>query len=94
MVDTLIDGTFDDEGTGMFRELYTSLLEGASWHKADNYYLLYDLKDYLDKKLQVNHDYKDSLAFAKKRLLNIANAGKFSSDRTVKQYAREIWGLL
>lgn len=94
VVDTLIDGTFDDEGTGMFRELYTSLLEGASWHKADNYYLLYDLKDYLDKKLQVNRDYKDSLAFAKKRLLNIANAGKFSSDRTVKQYAREIWGLL
>ena len=94
VVDTLIDGTFDDGGTGMFRELYTSLLEGASWHRPDQYYLLYDLHDYLEKKLQANRDYRsDPLGFSRKCLLNIAGAGKFSSDRTVRQYAKEIWGL-
>jgi len=96
VVDALIDGTLDDggewgEGEGSFTELRKSLLEGASWHKADNYYLLYDLIPYCDAKLKVNADYKRSHDFARKMLMNIANAGLFSSDRTIKQYADEIW---
>jgi len=96
VVDALTDGTLSDggewgEGEGSFAELQKSLLEGASWHKADNYYLLYDLIPYCDAKLKVNADYRDELAFAKKMLLNIANAGLFSSDRTIRQYAEEIW---
>lgn len=92
VVDTLIDGTFDDQGTGMFKELYTSLIEGTSWHKPDHYFIFRDLIPYIDEKLKVNHDYKEAHEeFVKKCLLNTANAGIFSSDRTIQQYAKEIW---
>ncbi len=91
VLDTLVDGTFDDEGTGMFKELYTSILEGASWHKPDHYYLLLDFLPYVEAKLAVNKDYSDTYAFRKKCFINTANAGKFSSDRTIRDYAEEIW---
>lgn len=91
VVDTLIDGTFDDNGTGMFKELYDSLLKGASWHKPDNYYLLEDLLSYVDAKLQANKDFSDTYAFRRKCFINTANAGKFSSDRTIHDYAVDIW---
>lgn len=91
VLDTLVDGTFSDENTGMFKELYTSLLEGASWHKADHYFLLQDLPAYIDAKLRCNQDYKNRTEFGRKCWINMANAGKFSSDRTIKQYAAEIW---
>jgi starch phosphorylase len=93
VVDSLIDGTFSDGETGMFRELYDSLLIGASWHKADHYYLLHDFILYCDAKIKVNSDYKDRFHFTQKCFLNTANAGKFSSDRTIKQYASEIWEI-
>lgn len=93
VLDTLIDGTFDDNGTGMFKELYDAILKGASWHKPDHYYLLLDFISYTDARLQANKDYKDSFEFHKKCFLNTANAGMFSSDRTIKEYAKEIWGL-
>ncbi len=93
VVDTLVDGTFSDGGTGMFKELYTSLLEGASWHKPDHYFIFADFEAYVETKLRANRDYRDREAFGRKCLLNVANAGKFSSDRTIKDYARDIWGL-
>lgn len=93
VVDTLVDGTFDDGGTGMFRELYAALLEGASWHKADHYYLLYDFLPYCETRRKTNADYEDRFRFTQKCLMNTANAGQFSSDRTIRQYANEIWGL-
>ena len=93
VVDTLVDGTFSDGGTGMFRELYDSLMTGASWHRPDQYYLLLDFESYCDAKLRVNRAYRDRASFARKCLLNTANAGKFSSDRTIREYAREIWGV-
>ena len=93
VVDTLVDGTFDDGGTGMFKELYDSLLEGASWHKPDHYFLLQDLIPYIDAKLRVNADYSDALSFRRKCFMNTANAGKFSSDRTIRDYTKEVWKL-
>lgn len=94
VVDTLIDGTFSDGGTGMFQELYDSLLKGASWHKPDHYYLLLDFLPYCDAKLQVNADYRDNrMQFIRKCFVNTANAGKFSSDRTIVEYAKEIWQI-
>ncbi len=93
VVDTLVDGTFDDGGTGMFKELYTSLLEGASWHKPDHYYLLEDLLPYVEAKLAVNADYSDTFGFRRKCFINTANAGKFSSDRTIRDYAEEVWHI-
>lgn len=93
VLNALIDGTLDDDGTGMFRELYFSLMDGASWHRADNYYVIGDLKAYVDAKLRVNADYKDRIAFARKCWINMSSAGKFSSDRTIAEYAEDIWKI-
>ncbi len=92
-MDTLIDGRLSDAGTGAFNEIYNSILFGAQWQAPDQYFTLLDLMPYIDAKLRVNRDYRDSDAFARKCLMNIAGAGKFSSDRPVKQYAEEIWHL-
>lgn len=93
VLDTLIDGTFDDGKTGMFKELYDSILEGASWHKPDHYYILLDFLPYVEAKLKVNEDYSDNYEFRRKCFINTANAGKFSSDRTVNDYSKEVWGI-
>lgn len=92
VVDTLIDGTFKDDGDS-FKELYDSLLVGASWHKPDNYYLFYDFLSYTDTRIKAIYDTKDKISFYRKCLLNISNAGEFSSDRTIKEYAKEIWKI-
>ncbi len=92
-VDTLVNGMFDDGGTGMFRELYHSLLDGASWHKPDHYFVLYDFLSYSETKLRAITDYSNRLAFSRKGFLNTAGAGNFSSDRAVREYAIQIWGM-
>ncbi len=93
VVNTLIDGTFSDNGSGMFRELYTSLTQGASWHRADHYFLFHDFSSYCETRLRANSDYRNTEEFARKSLKNIAAAGYFSSDRTIREYARDIWNL-
>ncbi len=93
-VDALTDGTLDDGGTGMFKELQDALLKGASWHQPDHYFLLHDFDACLQAKKQVNRDYAtDRLAFAAKQWHNICAAGHFSSDRTIAQYAKQIWKI-
>lgn len=93
VVDTLIDGTFSDNGTGIYRELYDSLLNGAYWHKPDVYYVLKDFPSYRQAQEEVNHAFGDRLGWAKKCWMNISNAGKFSSDRTIEEYAKDIWNI-
>jgi len=94
VVSSLIDGTVSDGGSGDFRELYMALLDGASWHAPDHYYLLGDIRDYVETKLRCINDYSSNrMAFAKKQWLNMCNAGKFSSDRTIADYAENIWGI-
>ena len=94
VLDTLIDGTFSDVGSGAFRELYYALLDSASWHVPDHYYLLGDLHSYVEAKLKANADYRDDRAgFLRKCWINMSNAGKFSSDRTIADYAKEIWRI-
>ena len=90
VLDALVDGTFPDED-GMLKELASAILVGASWHQPDHYFVLHDFASYMAQKLQCNRDYRDRIAFAKKCLMNVASAGKFSSDRTIRQYADEIW---
>ena len=92
VLDALTDGTFPDED-GKLAELKSAILDGASWHAPDHYFVLKDFRSYLDAKLQANRDYRDSRAFARKCLMNVSSAGKFSSDRTITQYAREIWNV-
>ena len=90
-IDTLVDGTVPTDDAQ--KELYHALLDGASWHKADNYFVLLDYASYMDAKLRVNRDYADRLAFGRKCLENVASGSKFSSDRTIRQYADEIWHI-
>ena len=90
-INTLVDGTVPtDDGQ---RELFHALLDGTNWHKPDHYYLLLDYASYFDAKLQANKDYADRMAFGRKCLMNVASAAKFSSDRTIRQYADEIWHI-
>ena len=93
VLDALVDGTLKDGRTKIFKELYDSVLKGASWHKPDHYYLLLDFNDYVETKKRVNSDYKNKMEFYKKCWINMCNAGKFSSDRTIKEYADEIWHI-
>ena len=93
VVDTLIDGTVSDDGTGAFADLHRSLLYGASWHRPDNYFVLLEMLPYIERKLQAIYDTRDEIAFGRKCLINVASAGKFSSDRTIRQYAEETWNI-
>ncbi len=88
-INTLVDGTVPTDDAQ--RELFTALLDGASWHRPDHYFILKDYASYMEAKLRANRDYADRLAFGRKCLMNVASAGKFSSDRTIRQYASEIW---
>ena len=90
-VDTLVNGTVPTDAGQ--QELYTALLDGASWHRPDHYFSLYDFQSYQDTRLRANRDYRDRIAFGRKCLMNTASAGKFSSDRTIRQYATEIWHI-
>ncbi|MDY4489960.1 MAG: glycogen/starch/alpha-glucan phosphorylase [Candidatus Faecousia sp.] len=90
-VNTLVDGTVPTDDAQ--KELFHALLDGASWHRPDHYFLLLDYSSYMDAKLKVNRDYADRLNFGRKCLMNIASGAKFSSDRTIRQYAEEIWHI-
>ena len=88
-INTLVDGTVPtDDG---LRNLFHSLLDWGN--NSDQYRLLLDYESYLDAKLRANRDYADRMAFGRKCLQNVASAAKFSSDRTIRQYAEEIWHI-
>ena len=88
-INTLVDGTVPtDDG---LRNLFHGLLDWGN--SSDQYRLLLDYESYLDAKLRANRDYADRMAFGKKCLENVASAAKFSSDRTIRQYADEIWHI-
>ena len=76
---------------GQLCELRKALLAGASWHKPDHYFLLKDYESYMAAKLKAIRATADELAFAKQCLHNIAGAGKFSSDRNIEEYWKELW---
>ena len=90
-INTLVDGTVPTDDAQ--KELFHSLLDGTDWHQADHYFLLLDYASYFDTKLQASRDYADRIAFGRKCLMNVASAAKFSSDRTIRQYAEEIWHI-
>ena len=88
----LIDGTYSHGDYNMFRELYTSLLE-ANGGRADQYFILKDFRSYAEAQKRVGEAYKDQTAWAKSAMLNVAKCGKFSSDRTIEEYVKDIWKL-
>ena len=89
VVETLVDGTFDDGDMGMLKGIYDSLLKGET---PDKYLVLYDFEDYVRAKLDVNRDYGTE-EYVTKCLLNTCAAGRFSADRAVQEYAEKIWKL-
>ena len=91
VVDQLIDGTYGEPE--LFRELYSSLLESNGYERADQYFILKDFRSYAEAQKKVDTAYRDRKAWAKMALLNVAKSGKFSSDRTIEEYAKEIWKL-
>ncbi len=93
VVDSLIDGTLSDDNSGAFADLHRALLFGSDWQKPDSYFVLHDLIPYCQRRADVNCEYKDRIAFGKKCLMNVASSAKFSSDRTIQEYARDIWHI-
>ncbi len=88
----LINGTFDAD-TEMFRDIYNTLLYGINGGRADEYFILADFAGYKEAQRRANDMYKNKSAWAKAAILNTAYAGKFSSDRTINEYANEIWNI-
>ena len=89
---SLIDGTYDEDKE-LFRDIYDSLLNTKSSDKADMYFILADFADYAKAQGKVEKAYRDKTRWAKMAMMNVAKAGKFSSDRTIEEYADEIWKI-
>jgi len=92
-LDQLIDGTYTVPSDNSFRELYDSLVYGVEGQRPDVYYVLADFDAYAAAHERIAECYRDPLKWAKMCLLNIARSGKFSSDRTIEDYVRDIWKL-
>ncbi|GFI61635.1 glycogen phosphorylase [Clostridiales bacterium] len=90
VMDSLIDGTFAPDNPELFRDLYNSLL-GSD--RSDVYFVLKDFASYVEAQRRLDRIYKDKDAWGRIAVINTAKSGKFSSDRTIKEYADEIWGL-
>ena len=89
----LIDGTYSPENLDLFREIYNSLLETNGYERADQYFILKDFRSYEAAQKKVEEAYRDEERWAKMAMLQTAKCGKFSSDRTIEEYAKEIWHL-
>lgn len=93
VIDQLTDGTYDDNYTGLFREISNSLLYGVDGNRPDTYFVLKDFAQYREAQQKASKAYADKIKWAKMMLMNIANSGKFTSDRTIDEYAKEIWNI-
>ena len=89
----LINGYYSPQNPELFREIYDSLLNRNSSDRADTYFILKDFRSYADAQKQVDAAYRNQSWWAKAAILNVANSGKFSSDRTIQEYVDDIWHL-
>ena len=88
----LVDGTYSQGNFEEFRDIYNSLLDGQGG-RPDMYFILKDFRSYAEAQERVESAYKDEKKWARSAMLNTAKSGKFSSDRTIEEYAKEIWHL-
>ncbi|MEO2261879.1 glycogen/starch/alpha-glucan phosphorylase [Dorea sp. YH-dor228] len=93
VVDQLVNGTYSNGDTEMYRDLYNSLLNTRGGNRADMYFILKDFRAYAEAQEKVGAAYEDKERWAKMALLNTACCGKFSSDRTIQEYVDDIWKL-
>ncbi len=89
----MINGFYSPENPDLFRELYNSLLESNGYERADQYFILKDFRSYEAAQKEVEKAYRDERRWAKMAILNTAHCGKFSSDRTIEEYVKDIWHL-
>ena len=89
----LINGKYSKEDPEMFRDIYNSLLNSQEGRRADTYFILKDFRSYAEAQRKIDERYRDTNGWAKTVMTNTAKAGKFSSDRTIEEYATEIWKL-
>lgn len=89
----LVNGFYSPDNPELFREIYNSLLDSNGGEKADQYFILKDFRSYEEAQKRVEKAYRNSTGWAKSAILNTAHSGKFSSDRTIEEYAQEIWHL-
>ena len=82
-----MDGTYSNGDTETFRELFNSLIN------QDVYFILKDFRSYAEARAMINESYSDRKAWNRMAILNTACSGKFSSDRTIEEYVRDIWHL-
>ena len=89
----LINGCYSPQDPELFRDIYNSLLNTQSSDRADTYFILKDFRSYAEAHKKIDQAYRDEKWWARTAMLNTASAGKFSSDRTIEEYVRDIWHL-
>ena len=89
----LVDGFYSPEDPELFREIFTSLLDGTNGERADQFFILKDFRSYETAQQNIEEAYRDTARWAKSAILNTACCGKFSSDRTIEEYVKDIWHL-
>lgn len=93
VIDQLMDGTYSHGDHNMYKNLYNSLLNTQCSDRADTYFILKDFRSYADAQKRVEEAYRDQERWSKMAMMNTACCGKFSSDRTIEEYVRDIWKL-
>lgn len=89
----LINGMYSRNDSELFRPLYNSLLNKKETQYADTYFILKDFRSYAEAQEKIEKAYRDEKGWAKMAILNVAHAGKFTSDRTIQEYVDDIWHL-
>ncbi len=89
----MINGFYSPQNPELFREIYNSLIETNGGERADQYFILKDFRSYCEAQKRIEEMYRDEKRWAKSAMLNVAKCGKFSSDRTIEEYVKDIWHL-
>ena len=88
-----MDGTYAHGDHNMYKNLYNSLLNTQCTDRADTYFILKDFRSYAEAQKKVEEAYRDQNRWSKMAMMQTACCGKFSSDRTIEEYVKDIWKL-